>query len=62
MPNDRTLPERLRKEIFLALVVSKDLKLPVAESRRLVTEYFGIAERELRKIEAEGIEHEWPPL
>ncbi len=47
---------------FQTLVESQDLKLQVSESRKLVIGQFGITERELRQIEEEGMEQEWPPL
>jgi hypothetical protein len=34
----------------------------VPKSRHLVTERFDITEKQLREIEDEGIDNEWPPL
>ena len=56
------LSEDLRKTIFLALVDAQDQKIAVAESRRLMTERFNITESEVRQIEREGMDHQWPPL
>jgi hypothetical protein len=51
-----------RREIFQALVTAQDEVHDVPQSRRLITEKFGITEAQLKKIEEEGIEREWPPL
>jgi len=61
---DESLPEERRKEIFLALVDAQDHdpQLRVAQSRKMIAERFGITENQLRKIEREGIESQWPPL
>jgi hypothetical protein len=55
-------PKSRRKEIFLALVEAQDQNVGLEQSRRLVTQQFGISEDQLREIEREGLEHEWPPL
>jgi hypothetical protein len=54
--------EDRRKEIFLALVNAQDQDLPVAVSRRLMVERFGLSEGEVRQIEREGLDRQWPPL
>src|SRR5262245_22560785 len=56
------LPEEGRKEIFQALVEAQDQEVGVAQSRRLVAERFGISEEQVRQIEREGLDHQWPPL
>lgn len=52
-----------RREIFHALVTTQD-QLPrnVRKSYELVTEQFDITDEQLKEIEDEGIEKEWPPL
>ena len=62
--SEESLSEPLRKEIFLALVDAQDHHpdLSVKESWKLITEKFGISEMQLRKIEREGIDQQWPPL
>ncbi len=57
-----SLPELRRKEIFLALVNAQDHEIATAQSRKLVAERFGITEIEVRHIEREGIDNDWPPL
>jgi hypothetical protein len=56
------LPEERRKEIFLALVEAQDQAVPVARSRALIAERFGVSEDQIRQIEREGLEGQWPPL
>ena len=59
----KRLTVQQRKEIFCDLVNTQDTgSLSVAESRQAVTKRFGITEAQLRQIEEEGLEHEWPPL
>lgn len=60
-------PKRLttqqRQEIFHALVTTQDLNLmSVSESVQHVMKQFDITEAQLRQIEDEGIDKEWPPL
>jgi hypothetical protein len=59
---DEPLSEARRKEIFLALVDAQDHELGVAQSRRLVAEQFGVSESQIRQIEREGLDQQWPPL
>jgi hypothetical protein len=57
-----SVPEPRRKEIFLALVDAQDHEMSVAQSRKLVAERFGITEGQVRHIESEGLDKDWPPL
>ncbi len=56
------LPEALRKEIFRALVDAQDQEMPVDVSRTVVSERFGVSEGQVRQIEREGMDNDWPPL
>jgi hypothetical protein len=56
------LPEALRREIFLALVDAQDHGMPVDLSRTVVSGRFGVGEGEVRQIEREGMDNDWPPL
>lgn len=56
------LTEPLRREIFLALVDAQDHEMPVPESRTAIAHRFGISDGQLRQIEREGLENNWPPL
>jgi hypothetical protein len=56
------LSEEERRSIFLALVEAQDGDRGVVKSRKEVAKRFGITDSQLRKIEQEGIDAEWPPL
>jgi hypothetical protein len=59
----KRLTVQQRREIFKALVATQDLKLmTVAQSREHVSKQFEITDAQLRQIEEEGLEKEWPPL
>jgi hypothetical protein len=54
-----------RRDIFRALVTIQDIQgmfLNVPQSREQVSKQFAITEAQLRQIEDEGIDNEWPPL
>ncbi len=59
---DKTLSLAERMEVFLALAEAGDRGLTVAQSRKAVAEQFGITEEQVRRIEREGLEGDWPPL
>ncbi|HYT92615.1 MAG TPA: hypothetical protein VEL76_28120 [Gemmataceae bacterium] len=61
-PAEEPLSEARRKEIFLALVEAQDRALSVPQSRKAIAEQFGISEKEVRQIESEGLDGQWPPL
>ncbi len=62
MPSKR-LTLQQRREIFHALVATQDMGLmTVPQSREHVCKQFDITEAQLRQIEDEGLEKEWPPL
>jgi hypothetical protein len=56
------LSEERRKEIFQALVDAQDHEMSVAQSRRFISERFGVTENQIRAIEQEGLDRQWPPL
>ncbi len=58
----QTLTESQRKEVFLALVTAQDEAMSVARSRKTVAKSFGLSDDQVRKIEQEGLDNEWPPL
>ena len=60
--SEAQLPEDRRKEIFLALVDAQDHDLTVAQSRALIAQRFGLSESQVRDIEREGLDGQWPPL
>ena len=51
-----------RRAAFLALVEAQDAGKGVVLSRKEVAERFGITDREVRRIEQEGLDASWPPL
>jgi hypothetical protein len=52
-----------RQEVFHALVTTQDLGLmSVGESRQHIEKQFEISDAQLKQIEEEGLENEWPPL
>jgi hypothetical protein len=59
---DKILSPERRQDVFAALVAAQDSGLPVPQSRKLISERFGIGEGEVRLIEREGLDNHWPPL
>ena len=57
-----TPPEPRRREIFQALVETQDQEVGVVRSRKVVADRFGVSEKQVKQIEDEGLDHEWPPL
>lgn len=59
---EKTLSQEERMAVFLALVEAQDSDQSVAQSRRSVARQFGISEEQVRRIEREGLDGDWPPL
>jgi hypothetical protein len=52
-----------RKDIFKQLVATQDSgALSVSQSRQAMIKEHAITDAQLREIEEEGLEKEWPPL
>jgi hypothetical protein len=51
-----------RVVVFRALVEAQDRGASVYRSRQAVAEQFCLRDSILRRIEQEGVEHDWPPL
>ena len=62
MTTGRRLSTEAKKEIFSHLVATQDTVTNVRKSYEMVTEHFAISEEQLRQIENEGLDNEWPPL
>jgi hypothetical protein len=62
MADDLPIGEHRRKEIFRAIVDAQDRKMAVDESRTLAMQRFGVGESQIRLIEREGMDGNWPPL
>lgn len=58
----KRLTTQQRKEIFQALVESQDARHTVRQSYEEITGRFDLSDEQLRQIEDEGVENEWPPL
>jgi hypothetical protein len=43
-------------------VDAQDHEIDVAHSRRLMVERFGVSDSQVRQIEREGMDNQWPPL
>jgi hypothetical protein len=56
------LPEAQRKDVFRALVEAQDGGMSVEQSRRYVAERFGVTAGQVRQVEREGMDNDWPPL
>lgn len=41
---------------------AQDHGTDVADSRKLMVQRFGVSEGQVRQIEREGMEYQWPPL
>jgi hypothetical protein len=60
--NETVIPEEKRREIFLALVKQQDRDVSVPKSRAEIAKRFNITVDQVREIEAEGLDNDWPPL
>jgi len=49
-------------EIFRALVEAQDGRMTLLQSRQVIGQRFGVTERQIRRIEKEGLDGDWPPL
>ena len=56
------LPEDLRRAAFAALIAAQDGGVSVAASRTRVARAFGLTDDQVREVEREGIDGQWPPL
>ena len=61
MPTKR-LTLQQRRDIFRDLVATQDLGMPVRRSYQIITEKYELSDAQLKQIEDEGLEKEWPPL
>ena len=58
----KRLTQQQKQEIFKDLVMTQDVVMNVRKSYQMVTEKFEITDAQLRQIEDEGLDKEWPPL
>lgn len=59
---EQQIAEPRRMEMFRVMVESQDRGMPVAESRRYIVQQFGVTESQVRLVEREGMDRNWPPL
>ncbi len=59
---EKTLSLEQRMAVFLALVEAQDGEMTVLQSRKATAERFGLSEQQIRRIEREGLDGNWPPL
>jgi hypothetical protein len=59
---EEPLSEERRKEIFLALVEAQDQQMTVSQSYQFIQDRYQVTEGQLRQIEREGLDRQWPPL
>ena len=65
MPRSDTLnpvPLEKRQEIFLAVVEAQDQGLSVEDARDHTAKLFAVTPAQVKAIESEGVDNEWPPL
>ena len=62
MPSPPKLPEDTKRAIFLALVEAQDAGVPVDESRAAVAKRFRVQPSQVKAVEKEGLDKDWPPL
>ena len=51
-----------RREIFQTLVATQDEGMKVSQSFEHVSKQYEISDSQIRQIQEEGIEKQWPPL
>jgi hypothetical protein len=58
----RRLTTPQKQEIFQDLVLTQDMVTDVPRSKQIIVGKYEISEEQLRLIEEEGLDNEWPPL
>ena len=60
--SDKPLTQAERMDIFLAVAQAQDDRMTVLQARKVVAGRFGVSEQQVRQIEQEGLDNNWPPL
>jgi hypothetical protein len=60
--SEEEISEYRRKQIFLALVDAQDHGIGVSLARNKIAKRFGLTDGQIRRIEQEGLDRQWPPL
>jgi hypothetical protein len=61
-PSNESVTVERRRAIFRALVEAQDGGLSVAAARAEVGSRFEVTETQVKAIEREGLDQQWPPL
>jgi hypothetical protein len=56
------IPLDSRQNIFRALVEAQDGGLSATASRLEIARQFSVTENDVKEIEREGLDNQWPPL
>lgn len=59
---DANLSDERRQAIFRSIIEAQDAGASVAKSRTETAKQFEVTEEQVKNIEREGIELQWPPL
>ena len=59
---NKPLTQAERMDIFLAVVQAQDDRMTVLQARKVVAGRFGVTEQQVRRIEQEGLDNDWPLL
>ena len=62
MTEDQTTTVEQRRAIFKAVIEAQDAGVGVAQSRTDAAARFAVTVEQVKEIEREGMDHEWPPL
>lgn len=60
--SSETLTVERRRAIFRTIVEAQDEGATVDASRTAAAEKYGVTEGQVKSIEREGLEQQWPPL
>jgi hypothetical protein len=59
---EKQLSQEQRMDLSRSLVEAQDSEMTVAQSHRAIAQRFGASEAQVRAVEREGLEGNWPPL
>ncbi|WP_439625056.1 hypothetical protein [Gemmata sp.] len=60
--DSQALPVEQRQTIFRTLVEIQDTGMGVAAARTEIAKRFSVTDAQIKAIEREGLEEQWPPL
>lgn len=59
---EHPLPVEKRREIFLTVAQAQDEGQSVEQARHATAKKYAVTEAQVKAIEAEGADNDWPPL